>query len=130
MGVPSVERAFRITEILARRPGITLSDISRKLELAKSSVYYIRSPLKDCGHLERNGINHTLSLGAKLFDVGSIVLDRMEICDMAVPHLEALTAETLLKGPPGAGEAVYEAEVESLGRFQLAHGRDSGCIST
>lgn len=47
--IPSVERSFRVLEILAEEPeGISLADLSRMTEIPKSTLFRIMMTLQKC----------------------------------------------------------------------------------
>lgn len=124
--IPSLERALDVVEILAQgRSNITLSGLSRKLQIPKSSAHYIVKTLEKRGYVVRNrmGSTFTLTLGVKLFGLGSVALDRLELRDVALSYLEALTQETRLTSHLAIleqNEAVYVSKVEAPGMVKIA----------
>jgi len=51
---PALERGFRILEELARsRRGVTLSDLARRLQLAKSTCHHLLATLLRLGYVSR-----------------------------------------------------------------------------
>src|SRR5829696_8911667 len=66
----SVKRALAILEAVASRSsGMSNSEISRKLEIPKSSASYILRTLEKCGYLYRDAEGKYL-LGLKLLNLG------------------------------------------------------------
>jgi len=62
--VPSITRAMKLLELLAQsHSGLTLSEISRKLGVAKSSAHVLMRTLENLGYLKRSNANGKFSLG-------------------------------------------------------------------
>ncbi|MGH9755719.1 MAG: helix-turn-helix domain-containing protein, partial [Blastocatellia bacterium] len=62
----AVERALTILEALAERDnGMTNAEISRRLEIPKSSASYILRALERRGYLRRDGETNKYRLGLK-----------------------------------------------------------------
>src|ERR1700691_6529052 len=61
---PAVDRAMDLFELVARsRTGLTLSELSRKLNLPKSTAHYLIYTLETRGYLQRTADGrHTLGL--------------------------------------------------------------------
>jgi DNA-binding IclR family transcriptional regulator len=71
--VPAVDRAMNLFELLANSgSGLTLSELSRKLNMPKSATHYLIYTLATRGYLLRAS-DGRLSLGLHLADVASAV---------------------------------------------------------
>ena len=91
--IQSVERAFRILECFAGSiPELGITDISRQMGLGKSTIYGLVNTLVQEGYLEQNPENKCYRLGLKLFEMGCIVQERMDIRELAKPYLKELSA--------------------------------------
>jgi IclR family acetate operon transcriptional repressor len=89
--VPAVERAIRI--LLAFESGdeaYGVSDLSRRLDVNKSTVYNIINTLTHFGFLERDNETRTYRLGPTLFHLGNRVSSRLTLREIAHPHLREL----------------------------------------
>lgn len=85
----SVTNALRIIELLGDYNFLTLTEISEKLDLGKSSVFRLVATLEAKGFVKRDKYGRC-RLGMKFSYFGSVVLARMEILQASRPHLEAL----------------------------------------
>jgi DNA-binding IclR family transcriptional regulator len=93
--VPSVDRALSVLEILAAsRQGLSLSDLSRRLSLPKSSVFLILKTLERRGYLLRGTANRRYRFGLQLVTLGHAALSGMKLRDEAAAHLHALARTT------------------------------------
>src|SRR2546423_13975412 len=77
--VKSADRTLDIFELLAAEPaGLTVSEISQKLGLARSSTHGLVRTLHARGYLMQNG-GPRFHLGARLIELGLHVVDRVEL---------------------------------------------------
>lgn len=119
--VKSADRVLDILELLAAEPqGLTLSEISRKLAIARSSAHGLVHTLLQRGYLqqEKTG-SRAFRLGVRLIQLGLNVGDRLELRSTARPVLERLvsaTHDTALIVVPDAGELLYLDKVVSDAR--------------
>ena len=60
--------------------------------LGKSTIYGLVNTLVQEGYLEQNPENKCYRLGLKLFEMGCIVQERMDIRELAKPYLKELSA--------------------------------------
>jgi IclR family transcriptional regulator, KDG regulon repressor len=77
---------------------IGISDLAKRLGLAKSTVHRLASTLLDQGMLEQNAGDGKYRLGLTLFELGTLVRRKMDFTAEARPHLRTLlekTGETL-----------------------------------
>jgi DNA-binding IclR family transcriptional regulator len=77
---------------------IGISDLAKRLGLAKSTVHRLASTLLDQGMLEQNAGDGKYRLGLTLFELGALVRRKMDFTAEARPHLRTLlekTGETL-----------------------------------
>jgi DNA-binding IclR family transcriptional regulator len=116
--VKSADRVVDILELLAEDPqGLTVSQISARLGIARSSAHGLVNTLRRRGYLTQSrDAPKRLQLGARLIQLGLNVGDRLELRSAARPTLERLVAETnqsaLLVVPDG-GELLYVDKIVS-----------------
>ena len=117
--VKSANRALDIFELLASEShGLTVSEISDKLGLARSSTHGLVRTLHSRGYLMEDGVRR-FHLGARLIQLGLNVADRLELRTAARAPLERLVAathDTALLVVPEAGELLYVDKVLSADR--------------
>jgi DNA-binding IclR family transcriptional regulator len=122
--VPSVNRALIILELLAQsRRGLTLSDISRKLTLPKSSVHLLVKTLETTGYLKNNRVSGKYHFGLKLVSLSHTALENLDMREQARPFLQDLmlrTGLTVHMAILEQAEAVIIEKVEAPGMLRLA----------
>jgi IclR family KDG regulon transcriptional repressor len=117
--VKSADRTLDIFELLAAEPnGLTVSEISQRLGLARSSTHGLVRTLHARGYLMQNG-GRRFHLGARLIQLGLNVVDRLELRAAARGPLERLVAathDTALLVVPDRGDLLYVDKVLSDAR--------------
>src|SRR3954454_11456215 len=70
--LPAVDRAMSLFELLANsQQGLTLSELSRKLSIPKSTTHYLIHTLVTRGYVQRGTDGRHYLLGLRLADVAS-----------------------------------------------------------
>jgi len=104
-----LEKAALILESFSPRGGsFRLSELSERTGLPKPTVHRLAADLVRMGWLERSGAQYRL--GAKLFELGSLVPHRLDLRETALPFLQDLfeaTRETVHLGVREGMEVVY-----------------------
>ncbi len=117
--VKSADRTLDIFELLAADPhGLTVSEISDRLGLARSSTHGLVRTLQSRGYLMQNG-GRRFHLGARLIQLGLNVVDRLELRSAARGPLERLVAathDTALLVVPDRGDLLYVDKILSDAR--------------
>ena len=89
--IQSVARALYILEAFSGQlKELSVTEISKKLELSKSTAFGLINTLAQHGYLEQNVENAKYRLGLKLLKLGNIVQMNNIVCQKARPYLEAL----------------------------------------
>lgn len=119
----AVERALGILEHIAlSASGLTNSEISRRLDIPKSSASYILRTLERRGYLSRDVPSGKYRLGLKVLALGRGVHTGMDLRKVALPYLQQLVDRTRLTchlAILDAGEAVYIEKVEAPGFIKM-----------
>lgn len=90
-GSPAVERAFKILELLdSSRRSWKISEISRRLQMPKSTTHILIRTLAGMGYLKYDAATRSFSLGLKLSGLGRSVLKDMPMPARALPFMRAL----------------------------------------
>ena len=117
--VKSADRTLDIFELLAAEPtGLTVSEISQRLGLARSSTHGLVRTLHARGYLVQDG-GRRFQLGAGLIQLGLNVVDRLELRVAARGPLERLVAathDTALLVVPDRGDLLYVDKILSDAR--------------
>ncbi|MBN2552350.1 MAG: IclR family transcriptional regulator [Spirochaetales bacterium] len=91
----SVVKTFRVLEAFSlERQELSTIELSKLLEMDKSSVSRIVVTLQHQGYLDRNALNGRYRLSAKFIDLGNQVLnryDQLDIGEIAMPFLRHLS---------------------------------------
>jgi len=90
----SVKKAIKILEAFSENDfEMSLSEISKKINLPKATTYRIIETLKDGGLIDQKPDNGKYKLGLKLFELGSLVFKKLKLREVALPYMEALSKE-------------------------------------
>ena len=91
--IQSLERAFAVLEETARhKNGISLSDLSRKLNLHTSTLYHLTKTLTSLGYLGM-GDNKRYRVGRSIYQLASKCFDDIDLTAACQPFLERLAFE-------------------------------------
>jgi IclR family acetate operon transcriptional repressor len=118
----AVDRTISILEaVAARSSGMSNAEISRKLDIPKSSASYILRALEKHGYLRRDGDNK-YRLGLKVLNLGRGALSAIDVREVALPMMRSLVEHVhitshlaILDGT----QAVYVERVESPGFIKM-----------
>lgn len=99
---PSVKKAFQILQLIADSPsGLGVSELSKRLNMGKSTVHGITMGLEALGVLVRDPIQKKFSLGYTLLELSRRAYARIELRDIARGPMERLmeqVGETVFLG--------------------------------
>lgn len=139
--IQAIERAVAILNAFsADEPELGVTEIAEKLELHKSTVHRFLVNLEAAGLVERDRRSSRYRLGLRIFELGGLVLQQMNLWDEALPFLEGLvrdSGETGHLAVLDGGEAVYIEKVEArralripsaIGRGYPAHATSLGKV--
>lgn len=112
-----LEKVIRlVSRFDAAHPEWGVTDLSRDLQINKSTVSKILSTLEAHHYLTQNSENRKYRLGLRFFELGSLVADQMDLQKMALPFMEELNRkveETVHLVVMDNFEIVYINKVES-----------------
>src|SRR5438067_10044072 len=119
----AVERALAMLEAVAQEPeGLSNAEISRKLEIPKSSASYLLRTLETQGYLNRDASSGRYRVGLKILSLSRGALSGIDVREVALPIMRHLVEKTgltchlaILDGP----EAVYIEKVEPPGFIRM-----------
>ncbi len=140
--VAAVERAVAVLDALAGGGGeLGTNELARRTGLHPSSVSRLLATLADARLVEHVEETGRYRLGLRLLDLGNAVLARLDLREVARPHLRALveeTGETATLSVPGDPDAVTVDFVQSassvqsvarVGRPSVAHATATGKVA-
>jgi len=139
--IQAIERAVSILNAFsAEDPELGVTELAERLGLHKSTVHRFMVNLDAAGLVERNPRTGRYRLGLRIFELGSLVMQQMNLWDEALPFLEGLvrdTGETGHLAVLDGGEAIYIERVEArralrvpsaIGRGYPAHATNLGKV--
>lgn len=85
----TVQKAFRLMEILAERQPARPSELVQQLKLTRSNVHRLLSTLYEMGYIERSG-DSRFRLSFKLFILGNTIPSKNQLSDIAHPYMARL----------------------------------------
>lgn len=92
--VQVLERVFRILDLLeTEHSDAALPRIAARLELHKSTAHRLLTILEGRGFVERDGAGK-YRIGPRVIELGLSALSRLDLYEVAGPHLRALADET------------------------------------
>ncbi|MFQ5926304.1 MAG: IclR family transcriptional regulator, partial [Terriglobia bacterium] len=118
----AVERALCMLEAIAQRDGMTNSELSRRLEIPKSSASYLLRTLERRGYLRREQGTGKYHLGLKVLMLSAGALTELDIREVALPALRQLVERSQLTAHLAVldhGQAVYVAKVDAPGFIKM-----------
>ena len=139
--VAAVDRALTVLDALAAGPGdLGTNEIARRTGINASTVSRLLATLARAGYVDHVGASGRYRLGPRLLELGNRVADRLDLREVARPHLQALaaeTGETITLSAPGDPDAVTVDFVQSassvqsmarLGRPSVSHATATGKV--
>jgi DNA-binding IclR family transcriptional regulator len=122
--VPALERGLEILEYLSNaQHGVTHSQVTRRLQLPRSSCHALLLTFTRCGYVERDKKTGRYRLGLRLYGLANTALAGITLRDQAASILRTLMQKTGLTVHLAVledGEAVLVDKVESPGTPRLA----------
>ncbi len=114
--IQSVFRALKIMECVAENHNlISLTEISHKMGLSKSTVHGLIATMEKYGYLHQDTVTGKYSLGLKTFELGQAYASSLDLREIALPDLRKLSAlyqETAHLALLSGDEVVYIDKVD------------------
>ncbi len=114
--VQSVIKTITLLEAIAYKYEMGVTELAEKVGGTKSTVFRFLNTLKKLGYIRQNPENELYSLTLKIFEIGSIVLDRIDVRTIALPFMEDLarvTKETIHLATLDHDKVVYLHKINS-----------------
>lgn len=93
--VQVLDRAFQILNLLAdEKSGAGLMEIASRLKLHKSTAHRLIMVLEVSRFVEKNTVSGKYHLGSRLMELGLSAVSRLDVYEVAGPHLRTLVKET------------------------------------
>jgi len=138
--VAAVERAVAVLDTLADGGELGTNELSRRTGINASTVSRLLATLASAGFVEHVAETGRYRLSLRLIELGNAVLARLDLREVARPHLHALvaaTGETATLSAPGDHDAITVDFVQSpslvqsvaqLGRPSIGHATATGKV--
>jgi len=120
--VQSVLRAFDLLEIISREQPIGVSELSRKSGLKKTTVARLAATLERAGMVEQDRDSQRFSLAIRVFELGSRVLENLDVRRQARPLVEDFVrkqGKSVLVSILDHGEVIYIDKIEAPELFRI-----------
>jgi IclR family pca regulon transcriptional regulator len=91
----SLERGLAILSSFASdRPLVGVSELSRELDLSRSTAHRYVATLAKLGYLQQDPDSKRYRLGPRVLDLGFSAINSMDVREISAPHLRQLSDET------------------------------------
>jgi IclR family pca regulon transcriptional regulator len=91
----SLERGLAIlSSFNSDRPLIGVSELSRELDLSRSTAHRYITTLAQLGYLQQDADSRRYRLGPKVLDLGFSAINSMDLREISAPYLRQLSDET------------------------------------
>ncbi|QQK07594.1 IclR family transcriptional regulator [Miniphocaeibacter halophilus] len=88
--IQSVDRAFKILEYISKNNSAGISEMSRNLDINKSTVFGLVKTLEKLGYVAQNNTDDKYMLTYKFYILSSRFVDNLPIINIAKPYLKML----------------------------------------
>lgn len=112
----TLDRFFKIIELLENDNNLRLIDISNILNINKSTVHRFLKVMLDHNLVKKNGENGKYSLGLRFLNIATKIIDSIDIREISHPYLielEKFTGETIHLTTFDGKNVVYIDKIES-----------------
>jgi DNA-binding IclR family transcriptional regulator len=92
--VQSLDRALEILKLLGSEPEMRVTDLARRLEVHKSTVFRLLATLQEHGLVEQNPTTERYRLGYGLVRLAGAVVAELDLARASRPVLEELAVRT------------------------------------
>ncbi|MBC8158167.1 MAG: IclR family transcriptional regulator [Alphaproteobacteria bacterium] len=90
-GLKSVHKTVSVLECFSRlERSLSVAEVAKKTGLPKTTAHRILTTLREVGYVEQEGEREHYRLGIRLFELGNVVLDSMDLPREAAPFVERL----------------------------------------
>ncbi|MYZ06559.1 helix-turn-helix domain-containing protein [Streptomyces sp. SID2999] len=124
-GLKSVTSALEVLDCFETQQELGITDIARKLGVAKSTAHRLVTSLRAKGYVERNEDTGCYCLGLKLHELGRLAAERSRLRRTALPLLESLrvrTGYTVHLAVPDGPDVIYLERLHSHQGLMMLHG--------
>lgn len=124
MTLQTVERALNILEMIAERP-MTQKEMEMETGLNRTTISRLLSTLAKRKYIEKDPSGGRYKIGLKVVELGSVMLNQVELKTEALPYLRELTqnvGRVCHMGILSQGEVVYIEKIEPMTSIRMFSG--------
>lgn len=117
-----VKAVWVINTLVAAGQSLSLSQMSAKLQISKSTLHGIVSTLVDVGFVVQEQQTGRYRLGTRLFEIGSAICNQWNVRKIAYPLIQQIVAEideTVHMAVLDGGEVLYINKQESTNSVRI-----------
>lgn len=92
--VSSVLKVFSILQTMGEQGKVGVSELSQKLMMSKATTYRFLQTMKTLGYVQQEAEADKYSLTMKLFKLGALSLDEVDLIELADKEMRVISAET------------------------------------
>lgn len=115
--VLTLEKALDIIEILSQESGLGITELSKRLDMGKSTIHRVLDTLMAYGYVDKMTKNATYRLGWKLYEIGNVIPQQRNLNNLDYEELQNLcnrSGETVNVGVVSNKDVVIIAKVEPV----------------
>lgn len=115
-GLSSVASALDVLGLFQEEPELGVSEIARRLGVAKSTAHRLVTTLHAKGFVQQNHETGGYGLGLRLHELGRLAAARSQLRRAAMPLLESLrvrTGHTIHLAVPDGGDVIFVERLQS-----------------
>jgi DNA-binding IclR family transcriptional regulator len=124
MKLTSLDKSLKLIDTLSKNPqGLSLSQLSEILNYPKSTTHHILSTLLPYDYVSQNQETKRYSLGFKFLSIGKVILDSLDVRNIAYKHLRELQEkcqEAVHLAILRNGKVIYIDKIDKQGGLSLA----------
>lgn len=116
--VQSLVRAFALLDELATTQGLSLSELTRRVKLPRSTVHRLLTTMEAMRYVEFNKDRHEWAIGLQAFTVGAAFVQNRNLGQLGRPNMRSLMSEVdhpINFALPGLGGMYYVAQETAEG---------------
>lgn len=124
MILQTVDRALSILEMIAEKP-MSQKDLEIETGLNRTTLSRLLFTLADRKYIRKDETSGRYKIGLKVVEIGSVMLNQIELKTEALPHLRELTqnmGRVCHMGILSQGEVVYIEKLEPLTSIRMFSG--------
>lgn len=120
--ISTVDNALEVLLALSQKQGLSIRELSKELDIARSTLYRILRTLQHKDFVRQDMDTEKYSLGFKVFELGNSIKEKFDIRNISYPYLRKLrdsTGETVQLAAVDDEEIVILEIIEGVGELRI-----------